>query len=197
MDVNILLFPEFETLDVFGPIEVLGHIKEYSLHYFSLNGGIIKSRQNGLVVTEPIEKADELGIILIPGGQGTRSLINDGEFIKQLEKYAASATYCLTVCTGSALLAKTSLLNGKKATSNKKAFAWVQGINSNVKWMRKARWIKDGKYYTSSGVSAGIDMSLGFVADQFGHTMAMDIAKSIEYLWNSDKNNDPFSENGH
>lgn len=73
---------------------------------------------------------------------------------------------CLTVCTGSALLAKTGLLNMKKATSNKKAFAWVKSVNNNVKWVEEARWVVDGKFYTSSGVSAGMDMVLGFIRDQ-------------------------------
>lgn len=101
--------------------------------------------------------------------------------------------YCLSVCTGSALLAKTGLLNNKKATSNKKAFEWVKSINANVLWIEKARWVVDQKYYTSSGVSAGIDMVLGFVAERFGMIEAKKIAENIEYIWNSDPNNDPFA----
>ena len=52
--------------------------------------------------------------------------------------------------------------------------------------------IIDGKYYTSSGVSAGIDMSLGFVCDHFGEEIARKIAKRIEYEWNDKKDNDIF-----
>lgn len=195
MDVNMLLFPDFETLDAFGPVEVLGHISEYTLHYCSMAGGTVRSRQNVRIVTEPIEQVDESGILLIPGGQGTRALVHDEAFIDRLNKLATNAAYCMTVCTGSALLAKTLLLNGRQATSNKNAFKWVQSVNTHVRWMNHARWVSDGKYYTSSGVSAGIDMALGFIADQFGFPSAADIARSIEYLWNSDKNKDPFSQN--
>jgi transcriptional regulator GlxA family with amidase domain len=63
----------------------------------------------------------------------------------------------------------------------------------NVKWKYKARWVVDKKYYTSSGISAGIDMSLGFVCDRFGDEMAEAIAKRMEYEWNNNKDNDIFA----
>lgn len=193
MDVSILLFPDFETLDAFGPVEVLGRIEEYRLRYISVTGGTITSRQGVRVLTEGIENDNCDGILLIPGGQGTRSLVNDTKFIKKLSEMVLKTKYCLTVCTGSALLAKTGLLNHKKATSNKKAFEWVKSINPNVFWVKKARWVVDEKYYTSSGVSAGIDMALGFVAESFGVDKAQKIAEHIEYVWNPDPNNDPFA----
>ena len=67
-------------------------------------------------------------------------------------------------------------------------------MNSNLEWKNCARWIVDGKFYTSSGISAGIDMALGFIADIIGLERAIDIAQSIEYVWNSDKNNDLFAK---
>ena len=194
MNVNILLFNDFETLDAFGPVEVLDHIEEYNLHYFSINGGIITSKQGIKIKTEQLKEADPTGILLIPGGQGTRILVNDEEFIKELTSIAQQSKYCLTVCTGSALIAKTNLLNGRKATSNKKAFYWVKSLNVSVEWISHARWVVDDKFYTSSGVSAGIDMVLGFIADKFGKEKAIQIAESIEYIWNCDRNNDPFAK---
>lgn len=193
MDVNILLFPDFETLDAFGPVEVLGSIEQYKLRYISVSGGTIASRQGIRVLTESIEDADSYGILLIPGGRGTRSLVNDIKFIEKLSDMVIKSKYCLSVCTGSALLAKTGLLDNKEATSNKKAFEWVKSINTDVLWIEKARWVADQKYYTSSGVSAGIDMALGFVAERFGMNEAQKIAEQIEYIWNSDPNNDPFA----
>ncbi len=193
MDVNILLFPDFETLDAFGPVEVLGSIEEYKLRYISVQGGTVTSRQGMRILTENAEETDPYGILLIPGGQGTRPLVNDRKFIEKLSDLALKSRYCLTVCTGSALLAKTGLLNNRKATSNKNAFEWVKSINTDVLWIEKARWVADQKYYTSSGVSAGIDMALGFVAERFGRNKAEKIAKHIEYIWSSDPNNDPFA----
>ncbi len=188
-----MLFPNFETLDVFGSVEILGHIDEYHLRFISVNGGIIQSKQGTDIFTEPVNEVDYSGVLLIPGGQGTRLLVNDHNFIHMLNQIASQSTYCLTVCTGSALLAKTGLLDGRRATSNKRAFDWVKSVNSNIGWITGGRWVVDGKFYTSSGVSAGMDMSLGFINDRFGKEIADETANAIEYVWNSDKDNDLFA----
>ena len=65
--------------------------------------------------------------------------------------------------------------------------------SNKVNWIQKARWVVDGKFYTSSGVSAGMDMALGFISDQYGLASAKQIALDIEYLWNDDKDEDIFS----
>jgi transcriptional regulator GlxA family with amidase domain len=85
------------------------------------------------------------------------------------------------------------LLNGKNATSNKLSWDWVISQNEEVLWKSKARWVVDGKYYTSSGVSAGIDMALGFIADRLGNQAAKAVSAAIEYVWNEDKDCDPFA----
>ena len=76
MNVNIVLFNDFETLDIFGPLEILGKVQEYDIHYYSQNGGMITSRQKTQIITEDIDLADKKGILVIPGGQGTILLIN-------------------------------------------------------------------------------------------------------------------------
>ncbi len=191
---NVILFNNFETLDAFGPVEVVGKLdKLYEIEYFSENGGIVKSSQNVGVETLPISKIAETGVILIPGGFGTRREVDNQMLIKHIKELSIQAQFVLTVCTGSALLAKTGLIKNHKATTNKLAFDWVIEQDKEVQWIRKARWIHDGKYYTSSGVSAGIDMTLGFVGDRYGIEIADKISKGMEYIWNRDKENDPFS----
>lgn len=104
-----------------------------------------------------------------------------------------------TVCTGAALLARTGLLDGIEATSNKISWDWVVSQGSKVLWKRKARWVenidleKKTGVITSAGVSAGIDMSLRIVEILFGKDVAERSAKSMEYKWNSDKDDDPFA----
>lgn len=193
-DFNVILFDGFETLDAFGPVEVIGRLPEnYSLKYFSLNGGVVESSQHIKVSTLSFSKINSAGILLIPGGMGTRDLVNDKNFIEQIKALVEKSQWVLTVCTGSVLLAKTGLLNGLKATSNKQAFAWAMQNAAKVNWVKKARWVNDGKFYTSSGVSAGIDMALGFVSDVHGSEAAKTITRDIEYIWNSNKDNDPFA----
>ncbi|MFD2170505.1 DJ-1/PfpI family protein [Tumebacillus lipolyticus] len=194
IDFNIILFDDFETLDAFGPAEIIGIVPEiYKLDYFSLHGKTVTSSQNIRVTTKPFSDMNPEGVLLIPGGMGTRALVNDADFIHELNTIAHKAAFVLTVCTGSALLAKTGMLDGRPATSNKMAFEWVQSVNTKVDWVKHARWVADGNCYTSSGVSAGMDMTLGFVGDIHGQDIAKRIADDIEYIWNSNKNFDPFA----
>ena len=185
INVNFLVFDQFESLDLFGVVEIFGRLQDtYNLNYYSTKGGLITSSQKVEMITQPLANLNE-GILIIPGGIGTRNLVNDKEWIDKLNQLSIEASYVLTICTGSALLAKTGLLNSKKATSNKRAFAWVKSINACVLWQEDARWVVADKYYTSSGVSAGMDMALGFISDRHGKDKAEQIAFEIEYVWNS------------
>jgi transcriptional regulator GlxA family with amidase domain len=195
-DVAVVLFTDFETLDVFGPVEVLGRLTEqFNPEFYSMNGGIVISAQKVRVETLPFSDLhSESYILLIPGGIGIRYLLRDSNFINKISELSKTAEYIMTVCTGSTLFSKTGLLDGKKATSNKRVFSWTTKGSPNVQWIKKARWVRDGNIYTSSGVSAGIDMTLGFISDLFGRELAKQQSNEIEYDWEEDSQCDPFSE---
>ena len=194
MNIGVLLFNDFETLDVYGPVEVFGRLADlYNIAFYSVDGGQIKNRHGVSVLTAKFDDINkDLEIFLIPGGLGTRKEVENKLLIDKIKEISTFSKFVLTVCTGSALLARTGLLDNKIATSNKRAFTWVITNGTNVNWNKKARWTVDGKYYTSSGVSAGIDMALGFVSDQHGIELARQIAFEIEYNWMEDKDNDTF-----
>jgi transcriptional regulator GlxA family with amidase domain len=178
-----------------GPAEVFGRLPElYRVFCRSFAGGTVTSSQNIEVVTVPFPSSslEPENILLIPGGMGTRSLVEESGYVADLKKLCEGYGHVLTVCTGSALLARTGLLDGRWATTNKIGFAWASSQGPNTRWLKRARWVVDGKYYTSSGVSAGIDMALGFVAELHGRATAIEVARQMEYVWNEDKENDPF-----
>jgi len=114
-------------------------------------------------------------------------------FLQMLAARVREAKWCLSVCTGSALLAAAGCLDGHSATSNKKAFGWASSFGSGVDWKAAARWVADGKFYTSSGVAAGMDMALGFIADQYGENLARQIANDTEYAHQTDAEQDDFA----
>lgn len=196
MEVGVLLFEDFETLDVFGPVEILGRLRDhYQIRFYSLPGGVIKNFHGVSIITEKInEIAGGVDIFIIPGGMGTRKEVSNTVLIESIRRVAELSKFVLTVCTGSALLAKTGLLDYRVATTNKRAFDWVVTNGDKVKWIKKARWTNDGNIYTSAGVSAGMDMTLRFLSDQHGLEFARTVAFEIEYNWREDKDCDRFSE---
>ena len=119
MDINFLLFEQFETLDLFGPVEICGRHPDFQLHYISQNGGLVTSTQGVRIDTEPQRNMNTSGALVIPGGAGTRTLIKEEPFLKNLRRLSEDASFVLSVCTGSALLARCGALEEKRATSNK------------------------------------------------------------------------------
>lgn len=195
--LNVLLFDGFTTMDALGPAEALSRAldngrKCYEIEYFSVTGGLVGSSTNAKIWTRKLSEIAKFDVLLVPGGFAVRELAHDSEFIAALGELARRHEYVIAVCTGSVLLAKTGLLDGMEATSNKLSWQWVTSEAPSVRWVRAARWCVSGKFYTGSGVSAGIDAALGFIADMHGLDEAQRIARTMEYVWNSDKNADLF-----
>ena len=194
LDVNIVVFDGFEPLDVFGPFEVFINTDGARVRLFSLDGPGMKVGEGGVrVETVGPEDINSQGVLLIPGGSGTRTLVGDDQWIKQLASLAARSPQVMTVCTGSALLAAAGVLDGRRATSNDLAFDWVVSTGERVDWIKDARWVVDGKFRTSSGISAGIDMALAFVEEACGSEAAEQASRQMEYIRNRDSGYDPFA----
>ncbi len=192
--VGIILYPGFEVLDVFGPVEMWAYIPDFQVIMISEKGGSVKSAQGVSAVADySFANAPQLDIMMIPGGVGTRTELNNPAYLDFIRKQDAKTQLTTSVCTGSALLAKAGILKGRKATSNKNFFSLAVDQDPSVDWQGRARWVEDGKYITSSGVSAGTDMALGLVARLYGKERAALLARSLEYVWSDDAANDPFA----
>lgn len=194
MQVTALLFDGFETLDVFGPVEMLGTSGEFDISFHSLNGGIETSYQGVPVETKRIDPSMRPEVLLLPGGMGVYGMLENDEFIRCLAELSGRSQYILSVCNGSFLYAKAGVLDGKLATTYKARIDKAEEMFPQVKWQRSARWTVDGNIYVSSGVSAGTDMALGFIADMYGKDVAEKTATYAEYVWNPNPNDDPFAQ---
>ena len=173
-----------------------GTAEEYfDIRMISENGEAVGSRQGPISMVEhSFADATNYDILLVPGGLGTRREVNNQSMLSWLKSKAEKAEYITSVCTGSALLAKAGVLDGIQATTNKAAYDWATSQNSAVIWKKQARWIEDGKFFTSSGVSAGMDMSLALIEKLLGQESAEKIAIWAEYDWHRDPSWDPFAE---
>ena len=194
--VAAVTFPEFELLDVYGPLEMFGlNAEHFTLHMVGARKPDELSAQGPrTVIDRAFDEDDKYDILLIPGGRGTRAAINDKIFVDWLTNAIKAAELVAVVCTGTALVARTGLLDGHQATTNKAAFHWVAEQGPAVDWQTKARWAESGKFFTSSGVSAGMDMSLAVIAKLHGVKQAEETAKWAEYDWHRDPDWDPFAD---
>ena len=193
--LGVVLFEGFELLDVFGPLEMFGLAADhFEIRLISQTGGVVASRQGPKSVSDDsFNTAPAIDVLLVPGGIGTRREVNNPVLLDWLNERSQQAELVASVCTGSALLAKAGVLDGLRATSNKLAFAWAASQSEKVQWQKRSRWVEDGKVFSSSGVSAGIDMALAVIAKLVSQQAAEDIATFAEYSWQRDANCDPFA----
>ncbi|KAJ4289651.1 hypothetical protein N0V90_010980 [Kalmusia sp. IMI 367209] len=133
-----------------------------------------------------------LDVLLVPGGGGTRKdVTHEIDFVKTVYP---SLKHLISVCTGSTILARAGVLDGKRATTNKKAWTWATSFGNNVSYVPQARWVQDGNIWTGSGVSAAVDTAYAFVASVYGEEVAQYVADVSEYTRWTDANYDPFAE---
>jgi len=202
--VAVALFEGFTVLDVYGPGQAFASCRTvqpdgtrrplFVIFSMASEAGKVKAGEGPATWAEwSFEKAPDYDILLIPGGFGSRKAVGDQAFLERLAAASQRARITTAVCTGSALLARTGLLDGRPATSNKIAWDWAIQQGPRVLWKRRARWVDDGNVLTSSGVSAGIDMALSLIARLHGRDMALTSARNMEYVWREGAEDDPFA----
>lgn len=170
-----MLFDGFELLDVFGPLELLGVLADrFDISLVGPTAGPVRSAQGPRAIADFAYDDAPVGeIVLVPGGIGTRTLVGDQIFCGWIADWGASAEFVTSVCTGLGVLAAAGLLDGYRATSNKRAFEWARAQSQQVEWVPEARWIEDRTRWTSSGVAAGMDMALALIGRLHGEDLAL------------------------
>ena len=191
-----LVFPGFETLDYFGPIEMLGGFgKETEIVTVAKGSAPVPScHGQRIVVDRTLAESADYDLLLVPGGVAALAEGKDPVMTDWLRAASANAERVMSVCTGSILLGMAGVLDGRRATTNKIDFTETVHLAPKVDWVKEARWVEDGKFFTSSGVSAGMDMALAVMENLFGAEMAERLALGSEYEWHRDPNRDPFAK---
>lgn len=194
-NVGILIFDNVEVLDFAGPFEVFSRTRTVPgpesrrsedsapFHVFT----VAKSRApvtatGGLVVVPHHDFADapQIDLLVVPGGFGTRPLLYDEETLEWIRRSAAAARQVTSVCTGSLLLGKAGLLEGKRATTHWAALDLLESLGTGAEVQRELRVVDDG-VITSAGVASGIDMAFYVVERLCGREVADETARYIEY----------------
>ncbi len=194
--VGACLFPGFELLDIYGPLEMLGSLSDRMevVIVGETSAPIASAQGPSTIVDVTFDDVTGLDILLLPGGRGTRQEVDNERMIDFLKSVYPQLEYLASICTGAGLLARAGLLDGRRATTNKKSFQWVVEQGPNVSWVPEARWVEDGNILTSGGVAAGIDMALALVAKLYGADVATKVAEYTEYEWHRNADWDPFAK---
>jgi len=213
--VGILVFDDFEPIDVWGFVEAFSISRFIGTNYSSpppypFEVVLISNqrRPDGGGTPAPVKSVNgprvapdyfrdealeqQIDLLMIPGGRGTRVLLADEQpeekraLFHWVRSMDERVAIMSSVCTGAAVLAAAGLLDGKGAATNHAAFGWVTGFGPRVHWDNVSRWVDAGRYVTSAGVSAGTDMGFYLVKRLAGRAIAEVAALSAEYDWHRD-----------
>lgn len=183
-NIAFVLFPDFEELDLVGPYEVLAftakHIDKEWRPFTVAQERLVKST-NGLTIQADYTFADapDANLVLVPGGEGTRTEVDNAELITYITRAGKSAEYITSVCTGAFLLQEAGFLSNKRATTHWASLDELRKFDDVT--VEVKRWVHDGNVITSAGVSAGTDMALYLLGILKSPEIALRVQHDIEY----------------
>ena len=183
---GILIFDRVEELDFVGPWEVFTMARNErqsgTVVTIAENGGVVKCAKGLSVIADhSFDDAPELDVLVVPGGQGTRTEVNNPRLIKWIGEAAASCTWVTSVCTGSMLLVEAGPARGKRVTTHWGFVDTLRQRGGAKEVIDNMRYVRDGNVVSSAGVSAGIDMSLWVLGQMDDVAFARHVQRRMEY----------------
>ncbi len=182
--IAFILFPGFQIIDAAGPIgafEIASRIVDgaYTLDVRAVVAGEVASSSGVRMSASPLGVPDGVDTVIVAGGDGSREAMNDEALLAFVRSSVAAARRLASVCTGAYILAAAGLLDGRRATTH-----WHRGPDfarrfPKVRLEADRIWIRDGNFWTSAGITAGIDLALAMIADDLGESVALRAAQQL------------------
>jgi len=186
--IAIVAFPGVTLLDISGPAQVFAELAEielsgpgYALSYLSSSGGLVPTDVGMMIDTAVIDsvRPHQVDTLVIPGGPGIWDIRKDARLMKWISETLPKARRVASVCLGAFALAWTGILDGKRAATHWRYCPRLQDSFPNIRVEPNAIFVQDGRVWSSAGVSAGIDLALAMIEEDFGHTTALDVARRL------------------
>ena len=182
--VVIVVFDGVKLLDAAGPAEVFAEANRFGANYqlriASVDGrDVTTSIGTGFAVTERIASIESVDTVLVAGGDGLIGRPIDPALVDAVRAVPSRTRRLASICTGSFILAQAGLLDGRRATTHWRHARLLARAFPDVSVESDAIFVRDGQIFTSAGVSAGIDLALALVEDDYGAELVRDVARSL------------------
>ena len=184
--IGLLLFPDVEELDVVGPWEVFGMAamsrEDLSIVTLAQAAEPVRCAKGmRLLPDHTLADAPSLDVLLVPGGNGTRRLTENGPLLDWIAGTAENCRWVTSVCTGSRLLLAAGPARGRRITTHWSAIEELRNAGAAAEVIGDQRFVVDGNLVTAAGVSAGIDMALWLVGQIYDPSFARSVQRWMEY----------------
>ncbi|MFV3371089.1 GlxA family transcriptional regulator [Pseudomonas sp. NY15435] len=188
--VLLLVFADFQLLDATGPADVFAAVDEhlpaaarpaYRLEAISPDGGLVRSSTGLELYTGALPGPQQAAgcTVLVAGGHGVQTAMQKGEIARWLAQVAPYAARCASVCTGAFLLAQAGLLEGRPVVTHWRYAELLQRLFPRLQVMHDALFVRDEKFYSSAGVTAGMDLCLSLLEEDHGRDLSLRVARGL------------------
>lgn len=194
--ILMVAYPGVHQLDVIGPLEILATTQffvadgdlPYDLKIVAAQAGPVKA-SSGLTITaetsfaDAMGRDDEIDTLMIAGGHGSSSELKNHELLEFVRTMAPRAQRIVSICTGALILAEAGLLKNKRASTHWFWCSIMEHAYPDITVDREAIYVRDGNVWTSAGVTSGMDLGLALIEEDWGHKVALEVARfSVMYM---------------
>lgn len=182
--LGVLVFPDFQILDVAGPISVFEIAKRYAakvpdMQVVALAEGSVRSSSGAAMLASDAHACPPISTLIIAGGEGVQAALACPATLAFVREVAASGARIASVCSGAYILAAAGLLDGRRATTHWSHTRDFISRFPKIKFEPDKIFTRDGQIWTSAGISAGIDLALAMVAEDQGDEVARQTARQL------------------
>src|ERR1700684_2497065 len=182
--IGILVFPDFQLLDAAGPISVFEIAARYagqspSIKVVAATPGPVRSSSGVEMLARGFRRSATISTLIIAGGEGVDAAATCGKTLAFVRGVAKRGVRIASVCSGAYLLAEAGLLDDRRATTHWQRTRQFLVRFPQVKWEPDRIYVRDGDIWSSAGITAGIDLALALVAEDFGEEIAQKTARQL------------------
>jgi transcriptional regulator GlxA family with amidase domain len=186
LSVAVIVYDQVNAIDVAGPLEAFGVVTKnqddhaYEIACWAIDGLVVQTESGlKLCADQKAPEHPQADILLVPGGKGVREKKTLGALSKWLKKNNHNFGRIASICTGAYALAEAGLLDGRNVTTHWAFAADLQKRYPKIRVQSDALFLNDGRFYSSGGVTAGIDLTLDLIENDFGGMIAMKVAREL------------------